>query len=218
VTTYVFLGSTLEATAVRGVIDAVVLPPVQQGDVYRLTLRRPQAIGIVDGRFQDVPAVWHKEILWAITQGVPVYGSASMGALRAAELSVFGMRGVGWVFEAYRDGAIEDDDEVAVSHGSRDEGFAVRSEAMVNIRRTLAAAQLAGVVGAHTGAALADLVKAEFYPLRSYPLMLRLGRQVGLPTAELDALATWLPAHRVDQKRADAIAMLRVMADDLAAG
>jgi hypothetical protein len=218
VTTYVFLGSTLEATAVRGVIDAVVLPPVQQGDVYRLTLRRPQAIGIVDGRFQDVPAVWHKEILWAITQGVPVYGSASMGALRAAELSVFGMRGVGWVFEAYRDGAIEDDDEVAVSHGSRDEGFAVRSEAMVNIRRTLAAAQLAEVVGAHTGAALADLVKAEFYPLRSYPLMLRLGRQVGLPTAELDALATWLPAHRVDQKRADAIAMLRVMADDLAAG
>ena len=51
-----------------------------------------------------------------MSQGIHVFGSASMGALRA-ELCPFGMVGVGRIFEAYRDGELEDDDEVAVIHG-----------------------------------------------------------------------------------------------------
>ena len=46
-----------------------------------------------------------------------------MGALRAAELHVFGMVGVGRVFELFRDGLLEDDDEVAVAHGPADSGY-----------------------------------------------------------------------------------------------
>ena len=67
--------------------------------------------------------VWHKEILWALPEGVPVFGSASMGALRAAELRGFGMRGVGRIFEAFREGALEDDDEVALAHGPAATGY-----------------------------------------------------------------------------------------------
>jgi hypothetical protein len=217
-TVYVFVGPTLRPADAAGELDAVYLPPAQQGDVYRVTVRRPTAIGIVDGRFHNVPAVWHKEILWALSQGVPVYGSASMGALRAAELAAFGMRGVGRIFEAYRDGVLEDDDEVAVGHADADGGFRATSEAMVNIRRTLDAARDAGVVGARTATRLTDLVKQVFYAQRGYPLLLRLGRQAGLPGAELEALAGWLPAHRVDQKCADATEMLRVVRHDLEAG
>ena len=47
---------------------------------------RPAIIGMVDGYFEVTPTVWHKEILWAMAQGIHVYGSASIGALRAAEL------------------------------------------------------------------------------------------------------------------------------------
>ena len=96
--------------------------PVAQGDVYRaVTAVEPlESIGIIDGQFDHVPAVWHKEILWAMDRGVHVYGSASMGALRAAELHAFGMEGVGEIFECYRDGTLEDDDEVAVVHGAAD--------------------------------------------------------------------------------------------------
>ena len=47
---------------------------------------RPPPILIIDGVFQSEPAVRHKEILWALSLGVPVVGAASMGALRAAEL------------------------------------------------------------------------------------------------------------------------------------
>ena len=39
-----------------------------------------------------------------MSEGVPVFGAASMGALRAAELHEFGMRGIGRIFEAFRDG------------------------------------------------------------------------------------------------------------------
>ena len=42
------------------------------------------------GAFASVPAVRHKEILWALSEGIPVIGAASIGALRAAELTAFG--------------------------------------------------------------------------------------------------------------------------------
>ena len=93
---YVFTGPYAAADeAARACSTPSYLPPVSQGDVYRVALERPRAIGIIDGYFERVPAVWHKEILWAMTQGIHVFGSASMGALRAAELEAFGMEGVG---------------------------------------------------------------------------------------------------------------------------
>ena len=99
-----FVGPTLAAEKIAEAGSFVCLPPVAQGDLYRAALRRPRAIGVIDGYFSGAPSVWHKEILWAISQGIPVFGSASMGALRAAELHAFGMRGVGRIFEAFRDG------------------------------------------------------------------------------------------------------------------
>jgi hypothetical protein len=90
-------------------------------------LRQPQAIGIIDGYFHRVPAVWHKEILWAMSEGIHVFGSASMGALRASELHRYGMIGVGRVFETYRDGRLEDDDEVVVMHSPESFGYHIAS-------------------------------------------------------------------------------------------
>ena len=129
-----FVGPTLRPEDLPQDGDIVVLPPVAQGDVYRVAQERPSAIGIVDGYFEGVLSVWHKEILWAMAEGIHVFGSASMGALRAAELHQFGMRGIGRIFEAYRAGELEDDDEVAVIHGPAETGYLALSEAMVNIR------------------------------------------------------------------------------------
>lgn len=212
---YVFLGPTLPAAEARRELDAVYLPPVSQGDVYRVAARGARAIGIIDGYFDRVPAVWHKEILWALAQGIPVFGSASMGALRAAELASFGMEGVGKVFEAYRDGALKDDDEVAVIHGPGESGYRAASEAMVNIRATLAAAADAGIISSGTRAALEGIAKALFYAERSYPHLLKLAEERGLLREELGALQRWLPHGRVDQKRADALALLRMMRERL---
>jgi hypothetical protein len=214
-TVYIFAGPSLPVEQVSVGVDAVCLPPVSQGDVYRVALRRPRAIAIIDGYFERVPAVWHKEILWAMEQGIHVYGAASMGALRAAELAQFGMVGVGWVFEQFRDGALEDDDEVAVFHGPAESGYATQSEAMVNIRRTLAAAVQAGIITADSGVALTKIAKSLFYPERSYPLLLQRALVEGLPTDQVTALRAWLPNGRVNQKQLDALALLRTIDADL---
>jgi hypothetical protein len=209
---HVFTGPTISPAAARRELDAIYRPPAAQGDVYRAALDGALAIGIIDGYFETVPAVWHKEILWTISRGIPVYGSASMGALRAAELHRYGMIGVGAIFEAYRDGILEDDDEVAVTLGSEDTGFRSLSEAMVNIRATLRAAQAAGVMTSPTRVALERLAKDLYYPERSYPALLAGANTLGIPGGELARFRDWLATGRLDQKRADALAMLRRLA------
>ena len=81
VSVYVFTGPTISQAEASRELEAVYLPPAAEGDVYRVTLKRPQAIGIIDGYFQSIPTVRHKEILWAMSRGIHVFGSASIGAL-----------------------------------------------------------------------------------------------------------------------------------------
>jgi hypothetical protein len=216
VSVYVFTGPTLSPEEACAELDAIYLPPASQGDVYRVTLKRPRAIGIIDGYFECVPAVWHKEILWAMTQGIHVYGSASMGALRAVELAAFGMEGIGTIFEAYRDGTLEDDDEVAVTHGPAETGYRPLSVAMVNIRFTLAAALKAGVISSGTRATLERVGKSLFYPDRTYQRILEGAAAERVPEVEIRAFREWLPRGEVNQKRTDALAMLRAMRQRLA--
>ena len=215
---YVFAGPTISQAEASRELEAVYLPPAAEGDVYRVTLKRPQAIGIIDGYFQSVPTVRHKEILWAMSRGIHVFGSASIGALRAAELAAFGMEGVGAIFEFYRDGILEDDDEVAIAHGPSKVGFLAGSEAMVNIRQTLRKAERVGIISPKLRRALERIAKELFYPHRNYCLLLRCASERGLPEGDLARFREWLPEGRVNQKREDALAMLRLMRQRLAKG
>lgn len=74
----------------------------------------PKQIVLIDGIFYQDLAVWHKEIIYALLRNIVCIGAASMGALRAAELHVYGMIGVGAIFERYQAGE-EDDSLVALS-------------------------------------------------------------------------------------------------------
>lgn len=215
---YVFTGPTISPADASRELEATYLPPAAEGDVYRAALNRPQAIGIIDGYFQSTPTVRHKEILWAMSRGIHVFGGASMGALRAAELEAFGMEGVGTVFEFYRNGLLEDDDEVAIAHGPPENGFVAASEAMVNIRQTLRKAERLGVIKTELRAALEKIGKELFYPDRNYDVLLRLAAERGLPEADLARFRQWLPQRRVNQKREDALALLRLMRRRLAEG
>ena len=215
----IFVGPSLLPQDRSAVPEATWLPPAKQGDVYRaVTLLKPRIIGIVDGYFQWTPAVWHKEILWALECGVQVFGAASMGALRAAELAPYGMSGVGRVYDAYRTGILapfpepfEDDDEVAVVHGPAESGYLVASEAMVNIRFTLLAAEGARLIGPETRTRLAAIAKSMFFPDRNYEALLEEASADGIAGEQLAALRAWLPAGRVNQKRADAMQLLDVV-------
>jgi hypothetical protein len=208
---FVFTGPTLPPDEARQILEATYLPPVSQGDVYRASLHRPVAIGIIDGYFDQVPSVWHKEILWAMQQGILVFGSSSMGALRAAELASFGMIGVGRIFNAFLSGELEDDDEVAIEHGPPESGYRRFTEAMVNIRETLAVAEKHGVIGSATSELLVGLAKSLHYQERDYGAIIAMARSQRACNDELERLENWLPTGRIDQKRLDAIAMLDSM-------
>ncbi|HEX7133251.1 MAG TPA: TfuA-like protein [Iamia sp.] len=208
----VFVGPTLAPAEVGARCPgATVLPPVALGDVTRVARTRPRAIAIIDGFFERQPSVYHKEVLWALSEGVPVYGSSSMGALRSAELHPFGMVGVGRIAEMYRTGELVADDEVAIAHGTAESCYRALSEALVNVRATTHAAVVSGVLAPDEAAAVVEAGRGLYYPDRVWPAILD-GAAGAVAAARLDAFRAWLPAGRVDQKADDACELLALLA------
>lgn len=206
---HVFVGPSLPPKWRPDEPGLVYHPPAAQGDFYRLVGTRPFAIGLIDGYYERIPAVWHKEILWALSEGVHVWGAASMGALRATELADFGMVGVGTVFEKFASGELNDDDEVTMVHADAEDSFRPGSEAMVNIRATLDAAERAGVITFDDKQQLANGAKSAFYPDRNYAALLVVAKQI-MPEARGAAFERWVrqPENWVDVKRLDALALI----------
>jgi hypothetical protein len=209
-TLVVFLGPSLPLADARRVLDrAVYLPPVRQGDLASAVgTYAPTAVGIIDGEFGQSLSVWHKEVLFALSCGVHVFGASSMGALRAAETAEFGTVGVGRIYAQYADGTLTDDDEVALAHGTADSGYRPLSVPMVNIRAALAAAVAAGVLPPAIHDRVIDGCKALFFPDRSYAAVLRLAGEAGASAGEVAALRAFVRAHAPDLKRDDALALL----------
>lgn len=206
---HIFSGPTITADAIlKELPDAKIWPPVAEGDIYRLALQKPTIIGIIDGYFGNLPSVWHKEILFALKEGVHVLGSSSMGALRAVELNAFGMIGCGAIYEDYKQGRLEDDDEVTIIHGPAELGFQNLSEAMVNIRYTLAKAYQQKIISKTTQQQLIAYAKNLYYPLRSYLALWDFAAAANLPAMEILNLRTWIKTGYIDQKLLDAKDML----------
>lgn len=206
-----FTGPTLPPGDAAGMIEADIRPPAAQGDLIAVILAtRPRAIGLIDGVFQSQPAVRHKEILWAISRGIPVFGAASMGALRAAELAGYGMIGVGLIYRWYRRTPLAPDDAVAVLHGPTELGAAALSDALINLRMTLKACRRHGALDRVTERALVKIAERLPYRERTRTAVLDAARAEGLgPLPAADVVdRCWR-----DQKRDDAEALVRKLAD-----
>ncbi len=203
----IFAGPSLSGDPVLQDTAFAWRPPAGEGDVYRAARSRPPAIGLIDGTFESGPAVWHKEILWALSQGIPVYGAASMGALRAAELAPFGMVGVGKIAAQFLSGALEDDDEVAIVHAPAELGYRPLSDAMVDIRATLEAAAADGVLSCKAAQTLTAFAKALFFKERHWQALLA-HKALGAKRA---TFGHWLAQNKVEQKRRDALALVAAL-------
>src|SRR3954469_20551419 len=142
-------------------------PPAALGSVYRAMERGYRRIGIIDGFFGNTPSVWHKEILFAISKGFEVSGAASTGALRAAELAPYGMRGIGNIYRLYRRASIADDDEVCVTHAIAEMDFMPLSEPMISIRYTLRDLRHRGVISETEEKAIAADLKTVHFSERT---------------------------------------------------
>jgi hypothetical protein len=211
----VFLGPSLPRAEAAGILDAIYLPPAEQGSVVRAVREfQPRAIVLIDGSFGKVPAVRHKEIMWAMAKGIPVFGAASIGALRAAELAAVGMQGHGFIYRWYALTLLADDDEVAVAMCPPELGAAALSEALINIRLTLRRAMRAGILTDEERRALEDIARGTNFVDRGYSRLLADARRDWPPGTRpaLDRLEDWLPSGAIDRKREDAVGLLSRLA------
>jgi hypothetical protein len=195
----VYLGPSLDRAEAASILNAEYLPPICRGDLARLP-ESIKTVGIVDGEFFQNLAVSPKEIVDLLDRGIRIFGSASMGALRAAETYKLGTNGVGAIFQMFRDGVLDGDDEVALAYDR--ETYQHFSEPLVNIRRTLQMALAAGVIDQERRNWLIDEMKACYFANRSYRLL----QQLHPPLREY-LRSTLLP----DLKRDDAREMLLAM-------
>jgi len=210
----IFLGPSLPIAEAREILDAVYLPPAKQSDLLSaVTTYSPDIIGLIDGVFLSLPSVWHKEILYALEQGVAVYGASSMGALRAAETEAFGMVGVGEIYQMYARGELLDDDEVVMVHGPEDTEYRRLSEPMVNVRATFHRAKNEGIINKNLCEQLTAIAKSIYFPERTFSAIFRKAATAGILPDILEEMAHFAKENYVDIKRQDAILLLETLRD-----
>ncbi len=166
----VFIGPSLPLKEAKKILDADYRPPVARDDLAVLLDDPPQVIGIIDGVFHQQPAVSHKEILRALDEGITVVGGSSMGALRSAELDYAGMIGIGTVYQEYRDGIIESDDDVAIVFDPVT--HELLCEALVSMNHNFQRAEAEGIINSREVRMLYETAKKIYYPQRNYPRVL----------------------------------------------
>ncbi|ANM11784.1 MULTISPECIES: TfuA-like protein [unclassified Rhizobium] len=207
----IFAGPSLpEAASLAG--EAIhVLPPAMQGDVLAQVEQGANVVGLIDGGFEYAAPVWHKEILHALSLGVAVFGAASMGALRAAECHPFGMIGLGRIFEDYRTGRLVDDAAVALMHAPSALGSKPLTIPLVNVSATLDAMEDRGLLAGGLRQELEDAANAIFFKRRTWRAIVEQCAGIAEP-ARLQLQAALL-SNSVDQKRLDALELLKAVQD-----
>lgn len=148
-----------------------VHPPARRGSIAALIEGLPPGrIALVDGRYDDVPAVGHREILDALAAGWQVTGLGSLGALRAAELNGFRMSGYGRVF-AHLLATGAPDDEVALLHGPAPD-YRPITEALVDLRAFAEHLVTAGVLSQSDAREVINALAGRWFGDRSLPAFL----------------------------------------------
>lgn len=206
----VFSGPSLSAVEREAFPQVQFMPPARQGDILLASRSKPSAIGLIDGYFGDCLAPHQKEILEVMASGIPVYGAASLGALRAAELSRYGMIGIGSVYRSYQTGEIDCDAEVAVAHGPAELSFVPTSISMIDVRATIDALLRRDLITQDLAKETETIARGIFFRERSWSLVLK-----RLSKEDAEVLQVLLEGGAVHQKRLDAVELLVRMTKDL---
>jgi TfuA protein len=203
----IFLGPSLMLEKAKAILDADYKPPAKKGDLLALLglSDTKRVIGLIDGLFlQDYPPTPIEVYSILVRKNLTVVGGASLGALRAVELEKFGMIGIGKVFELFKNGIIDADDEVAVTFDRSN--HKVQSEAMIDIRFNLFIAQRKRIIDADTKRALAKVAKDTYFPFRNYESIIDESiKRFQIFEEQLEAFRNYIRKNKDSLKERDAI-------------
>jgi hypothetical protein len=207
----IFLGPSLVLEKAKAILDADYKPPAKKGDLLALLglSDSKRVIGLIDGLFlQDYPPTPIEVYSILVRKNLTIVGGASLGALRAVELEKFGMIGIGKVFELFKNGIIDADDEVAVTFDQTN--HKVQSEAMIDIRFNLFIAQRKRIIDADTKRALAKVAKDTYFPFRNYESIIDESiKRFQIFEEQLEAFRNYIRKNKDSLKERDAIRTIR---------
>lgn len=211
----IYTGLSITFDEARSILDSfedtevIYKRPVKRGDLKEALKENPDIIAIIDGVFHQNSAVGHREILEVINKGIKVYGASSMGALRASELDLLGMTGVGYCYEEYASGRVVSDDDVAVML-DRDTLEAL-STPLISMDYVFKKAVQENIISQSEKDELIKITKNTYYPKRSYSKTLN---ESGLDDATKNALADFIRTSG-DIKKEDAVELLEKIKEDI---
>jgi hypothetical protein len=205
----VFLGPSLPVRDAEQILPAEYLPPAKRGDIPLAVSQGARIICLIDGVFFQDCSVGHREILAALSKKVRVIGSSSMGALRASELDTLGMEGIGEIYQWYKNGDVESDDEVALIFDP-ESGIAL-SIPLVNIRHILDLAAGQGIIDRAQKEILFRTAQSLYFPERTWDRIRELACE-NIPAPVLGKFIQYAE-NGPDLKREDAIRALNVTRD-----
>ncbi len=207
----IFLGPSLSVQKAKEIFPlADYRPPARKGDFLKITNEENGVgfVGFIDGVFlQDYPPTPIEVYSVLQKNKVTVAGAASLGALRAVELEKFGMIGVGKIFQLYKSGRLESDDEVAVTFSDHD--YKLQSEALIDIRYTLYWALKNRIIDRDTKNILVKIAKRTYFPSRNYDEILERARTDGIEKQELERFREYVTIHRRSLKEEDSIKLIQ---------
>lgn len=209
----VYLGPTLSREKAIKILDADYRDPAKKGDFLMLSQDSDEKkyVGFIDGVFlHDYPPSPIEVYHLATRKNIELIGASSLGALRAVELEKFGMKGIGKIFQLYKNGIINADDEVAVTFTR--ENNILQSEAMIDIRFNLFLAYKKGIITNQTKKRIAKIAKNIYFPFRNYEDIIKLTQQQ-FPSIynELESFRSYILKNRDSLKARDAIKLLKYL-------
>ncbi|MBU1172301.1 MAG: hypothetical protein KKD44_22320 [Proteobacteria bacterium] len=209
----VFCGPTITDYEASGILKAEYRPPVTHGDLISCVYAdKPDVIVIIDGAFIDHLTVWHNEINEAMNKGIMVFGASAMGAIRAAELKMWGMQGIGEVFNLIENGTIEADDEVLCDFTLIDGMYHKKTISVVNLRFILNKATDKALISQGQSDDILNVVQAMYYKERSPDKIISLCIDKGILTSkESSSLFKYISLSRSDIQKQDAILCLETV-------
>lgn len=210
----IFIGPSLSLEKAKKIFsNADYRPPAKKGDFLKLFADPAvKMVGFVDGVFlHDYPPTPIEVYQLVRKEGTLVAGAASLGALRAVELAKFGMVGIGTIFNLYKNGKINADDEVAVTFVPEQE-YSLQSEAMIDIRYNLFLAHKKGVISRQVKILLANIAKEIYFPFRTYSNVVEEARTRYPSLAEdIESFRNYVILNRRSLKELDAIRLVKYL-------
>jgi len=204
----IFLGPSLSREKARKILDADYRLPAKKGDLLQLILKEVNIVGLVDGYFlQDYPPTPIEVYNLVRKRNMKVFGSSSLGALRAVELGKYGMIGIGKIFRLFRDGILESDDEVAVTFTDYTN---YKSEALIDIRYNLFLAQKYNIIDNSTGRSILKVSKQTYFPYRTYEDILdKCKLKYPEINSKIESFRDYILNNRKSLKERDAVRLLK---------